>query len=123
MPVAAPQPEPLALKVIPPSEPLPDLLPVATAAPAPRNEPPPADPNSVFGWGAWSGGEPAAGVAVVPAAGGNAPPRLDGLTPGLSAASPGAPAGVLPPPQSVSSIRPGHGWGDRNHIHVHKHPR
>ncbi len=149
-PAAAPKPQPLVVKVIPPVETLPELIPVAAADPAPRNDPPrsdpprndpprsdpppandppPVDPNSVFGWGPWTGGEPSTPAGGAPAAGGNAPPRVDGLTPTLTAASPGAPAGsappvvpppVVPPPQGTGSVRPGHGFGDRNHTHIHR---
>jgi hypothetical protein len=132
---ATPKPQPpLVAKVIPPvEEKAPEPVPVAAVAPAPvneppRNEPPPGDPNSVFGWGPWTGGTPGIAHGGAPAYGGNAPPRVEGLTASLTSTSSDAPAGatpptVVPPPQNTGSIRPGHGWGDRNHAHVHKHRR
>lgn len=134
-------PAPLVVKGV---EAEPEFVPVATApvatpvvtpveapvvAAAPVREP----PNSVFGWGPWAGGQAApdaggGGTASQRAA------RTEGLPPTVSVAS-SVPTGngaavvtpsvtlppvTLPPPQ-LGGIKNGHGFGDRNHVHRHKH--
>lgn len=130
--IPAPVAAPLVLKL---QEPPPEVIPAAAVAPAVESvaaQPPEPGPDSVFGWGPWSGGAPQAGGA-----GRHVPPedavaRAQGAVqsvrfapPGQQAA-PGSPAAssvlppVVPPPQTV---RPGHGWGDKNHLHVHRRGR
>lgn len=115
---------------------------VAAQPPAPE-----PGPDSVFGWGPWSGG----GAAYAGGSEANVPPqdavaRAQGAIQSVSFAPldqpPGGPAQAgsgsgssssvsgpppviappaphfIPPPQTV---KPGHGWGDKSHIHVHRH--
>jgi hypothetical protein len=114
-----------------PPEPPPPLAAAEPSPPAAQAAPPAEKPNSVFGWGPW------AGQPQSPGASGETPagdvPSASGVLPGVSvAANAGSPnsvnstgtggGGVPPPvvpPSSNSNVRPGHGFGDRNHTHVH----
>lgn len=102
---------------------------VVVPAPAPPPAPP---PNSVFGWGPWSDGQTPAGTPTAPAPQEPAVSTMPGgLTPAVSAAAPpqagpvvGPPPFITPPPVATPPpdlvVRPGHGFGDKNHTHIHR---
>jgi len=134
-PVLAVKREELPREVIPAAAPAPAVERVVAA------QPPEPGPNSVFGWGPWSGGAPQAGGADAHVPPQEAVARAQGAIQSVSfapldqpaqpgSAAPGSPAvstlppvtipPIIPPPQSV---KPGHGWGDKNHIHVHRRDR
>lgn len=100
-------------------------------------EPPPvaAQPeksDSVLGWGPWAG-QSQGSDAGTPAAGERADPS--GVRPSVNlAANAGGTSGnggsvtggtTTPPvvPPSNDNTRPGYGWGDRNHTHIHRRDR
>ena len=91
-------------------------------------------PDSVFAWGPWSGGQPDAtpGAPTPPQDG---TPRVPGFTQAVSATTPrdsgdagstpapgGAPGATLPPVIG-GSIKGGYGYGDTNHVHIHRRDR
>jgi hypothetical protein len=101
----------------------------------------PEKPDSVFSWGPWAG-QPQSAPGDAPSGGGGANPS--GVLPGVSVAanssgSGGAPGtnsggggggggGAVTPPPVVtppagSNVRPGFGFGDRNHTHIPRKDR
>jgi len=95
------------------------LVPTATEAVVP----PPPSPDSVFGWGPWTG-PTAGGTPAAPAAPDGTTPAVQGFTPPLSVAAPPTTSPTNPPGSLPDlAIRPGHGFGDRNHTHIHRGPR
>jgi len=95
---------------------------------APSQNPAAEKPNSVSGWGPWSGPQPGATTGG-PTSSPDGTPSVLGQNPTVNAAAgtPPPPAVVPPPassppgtnpPGTSSSIRPGYGWGDKNHIHI-----
>jgi hypothetical protein len=85
----------------------------------------PEKPDSVLGWGPWAGEpQPSGPGGDTPAAGSGA--SNTGLNPTVNvAANSGGttapPAAVVPPP--TDNTRPGYGWGDHNHTHIHRRDR
>jgi len=104
--------------------PPPALAPPVAAASGDAEKP---KDDSVFGWGPWSGSG-SAGSAGGPAAQ-DGVPRVEGLSRTLSAAPPGgfgaagSPGAPSAPPPVDSSIRPGYGYGDTNHVHIPRRDR
>ena len=84
-------------------------------------------PDSVFGWGPWSGGQPGATTGEAAPPQDNGIPRVQGITQTLNVSQPqsgGVPpaaggVAVTPPPVDLS-IKPGFGYGDTNHVHIHR---
>lgn len=116
----------------------PELVPVAAVGSdagksagtgAPDVKPADQRPNSLFGWGPWAGGQPGATTGAT--TGAPSPPQdgipsVQGINSTVSAAGSTPvtpPPVVVPPPATDSSIRPGLGLGDRNHVHIHRRDR
>lgn len=134
----APQAPIIAVKIAEPPVVIPAAAPAAAAVERVAAQPPAPEPgpDSVFGWGPWSGG----GAAYAGGSGANVPPqdavaRAQGAIQSVSFAPAEQPASAssqpnvpaltsvsaphfIPPPQTV---KPGHGGGDKNHLHVHRH--
>jgi len=100
----------------------------------PQGQNPAAErPDSVAGWGPWSAGAQPGGATTGAPTSPDGTPSVLGHNPTVNAAAGTPPPAVVPPPASSppgtnppgtnppgtsSSIRPGYGWGDRNHIHI-----
>jgi hypothetical protein len=142
-PPAAPKPPTTALA--PRKGPTAPLPPVAQTPPSPPPPTPVAalgsntgqpnigaqnqspNPNSVSGWGPWA--SPLGSTSGGPPSSPDGTPSVLGQNPTVNAAAETPPPAVIPtgsgppqtsPPGISSNIRPGFGWGDRNHIHIHR---
>jgi hypothetical protein len=99
---------------------------------AQSQNPPAENPNSLSGWGPWA--SPPGSTSAGPTSSPDGTPSMLGQNPTVNAAAETPPPAVLPtgsgppqtsppgtsPPGTSSNIRPGHGWGDRNHTHIHR---